>query len=366
MHLLLLHLDHPERFLSSGKQLAQAFAKIPAIDELVISEAGNRSRTFLKALSADVQKVHIEYYCTGDEEDKEEDPTIRNPIVHLKGICQTLTTLTGEWFDVDNESDPTHDIVYPNLRHLEITTFDTVNIGHFTVAFPNLTSLVVYAGENFLDPVDEENTRAANQEVQVEHGRWSRLERLKGSVTDIWPLAMDCEVESVDLCMILCRNAARFRDVIADVRPVHLSALMNGSVVCEPDFSTALREDGHRLRTMQLNIDFLEMDCDLDGNAMLTSLIHTLSTLTLTAFKLRMNCTLLRRTYGYSILRQDRAGTPDLHEIERFLVELDVEALADRLQGNVPSLQSLTVELLVKMGGRGEVTLQRGPLAEFP
>lgn len=99
---------------------------------------------------------------------------------------------------------------------------------------------------------------------------------------------------------------------------------------------------------------------------MQASLIDILRTLPLTAFKLAMDCKMLRKTFGYSIMHQNRAYTPEFHAIEQFLVDLDAEALADRLQENVPSLESLMVELLVDMGGRGKITVQRGPLAQFP
>ncbi|KAI0751921.1 hypothetical protein C8Q80DRAFT_606951 [Daedaleopsis nitida] len=360
LHLLSLHFYNPEDFLCSDTNLPQAFARIATIDEIVLIDADIHSRTLLEHLSGTVGQVHIEFVFDEDDPrfaEDDGDPDDRNPIVLLKSVRQTLTSLSGLWFQTDEDVDA-YDIVYPNMRYLEVETFETPNLAHYLPAFPNLASITLTTGASEPDEGQEAFLRARNKSAQALHGRWPKLDRIAGSVVDLWCLGLDCPVDNVNLESYPW-DTLKFLDVLADMRPNHLHVGMGGSVLCNmvtlPQFLDAICA----IRTLQLEVKFDKNDCELISAEFQDSLVKLVSSSQLTA--LGLSCGTIMMDFPH-----ERDPNGPISPIEQYLIDLDAEALADLLQARASSLQSVTIRLIAPRDHVKVKTVQRGQLYEYP
>ncbi|KAI0657922.1 hypothetical protein C8Q70DRAFT_1055302 [Cubamyces menziesii] len=210
-----LHLTHGERLFQRDPDVVDIIAEIPSLQELTVHHAGFETTRLLKCLQSHLVCVDIDF---GDLDDYPFFQTIReeqyppfHPLLILSHSMASLTKLVLRQWYTHSEITPDPDLLYPNMRELEIHNSGLPLIAPFVRACPNLWHLVHRAGlESRGHPLSTTETssllegyaahRAHNISQQASFDRtWDQLHSFSGDLAGLYVLGLTCPIERVTL-----------------------------------------------------------------------------------------------------------------------------------------------------------------------
>ncbi|RDX55140.1 hypothetical protein OH76DRAFT_1397515, partial [Lentinus brumalis] len=369
-HMLLfrvLAIAHAEQILATGPYLPEAFAEIDFIGRLSLREAGLLVRAMFQEMRNEVLNVTVAFELpTLKWRGRYSDSYQNNPIVVLAPLCNTLYSVSGTWGATNPTRDVYEGIIFHGVVSLQLHTRVPIHVRHYAYAFPNVVDLDVSTS------VDEEENLSVYQDwhdrnstAQRVHGSWPRLDYFCGTALDWWALALECEVERMEMPDLLGRQFALFAEQLRTARPKYLVIDVGASTVVLEEFGTLFRQPEKastlsRLAALRLDISFDPFDRhELDPSSMLDMLVVACAgAAQLQWLQVSLDCWRLR--FDYNGLHRD---TPmedvPISPPEVFFQKLDLHALARRLRREIPTLRAVSVRMR-SLRGREPDTVHLG------
>ncbi|RPD54123.1 hypothetical protein L226DRAFT_617233 [Lentinus tigrinus ALCF2SS1-7] len=361
-----LHLDHPEKLLSSSPGLADAFSTISYIDRLHVYEAGPLATSTLQNLRAEVHHVSVRLDGFGSVTHGTPTGTETDLTILLHSLRGSLLSFHGEGFD----SRLTHETIFPNVASLSLTGHVPIYVPDYARAFPNVTNLATGTLQMDLISLNEAPRisawRLENRSAQLSHGTgsWPALKQCRGTVADLWALGLRCEVEKLTATVDMdsAWELGMLGEVLRDLRPKYLEMFgVPATMAASPDFAEFFQQKPYWcLKTVVLKVSFPPGTGDVDGNAITDCIVRIVSALKLDVFVLGIDCYFLQ----YEYLPDSETGLTLRSETtltERFLKQLDVDAFADSIQGAAPALRGLQIKIR-RLRGSQVLISRRGDL----
>ncbi|KAI0751911.1 hypothetical protein C8Q80DRAFT_1098427 [Daedaleopsis nitida] len=362
-----LEILHAEDLLESDEGLVDAFASLKTIKDLKVYEMGHEAAEFLRQLQSAVVKAELDVLQDDDEDwdpddhyTEDEQDYYKNPIVLLRNSQQSLEMLIGQGFDTVISLLPTYAVSYPHVDFLDLRDVDpplTVPLAH---AFPNLSFLALMVDDDDLESMGNGlqtivEHRAVNIIEQMQHGSWKSLDRCLGRLIDHFLLAVQCHVKALTI-RGNGMEPRMLRDVLGQTKPLHLSFEGFEANLFDSGFRRVMRRPyAAQLRCMELVLvvgAVLEPE-NVDVPDMIDNMIDAFQSLSLTSFGLVIQCFLLPNPPPRNV------NDHPLCAAEKYLQDLNLEALSRRIQDGIPSLRTIFIALR-NVRGRPDTRYQQG------
>ncbi|KAI0701536.1 hypothetical protein C8T65DRAFT_788063 [Cerioporus squamosus] len=267
-----------------------------------------------------------------------------NPILTLAPLSDTLCRLSETWGATDPAKDVYEGIIFPNVTSLELHTKDPINVVHYIHAFPNILRLTVTTSTadrisldvHILALYGEWHNR--NQTAQRAHRSWPRLERFAGTVHDWWALALECEVERMQVSDLLGWQLLEFAELLRIALPKYLVLDVRASTVVLEDFCGPFRQKAvQSLAALRVDLSFGPLDRHvLDASSMLDALVAACAGTQLQWLQVNLDCWGLRIGFPFDDAVIATVEDVPISRPEVFLCQLDLRALALRLKREEP------------------------------
>ncbi|KAI0766206.1 hypothetical protein BD413DRAFT_606013 [Trametes elegans] len=321
-----------EDFSESSPSLLSCFALLRILTSLRVEEIGRCTNSFLRQLQADlvadptmIQRP-FDSHSDADsylEDEDEDDPAIRIPILQLTNSQDSLRLLVYSMCDTFGRWDVLYDQRYPDLKMLTLNWNEVPSTAHYARAFPTLATLTLSTSPRELHEVGATferlyEQRSLNKITQILFGRWERLRAVYGTRSSITSSSPRCNLQGFDVDLFFCGECKRLMrgQLLRPARCFEI-ALVFGSVVMPStavDVPTAL---------------VVTIPPQRDAIAPLTMACYALVT---------------PRGPGEKPARPTELAT--LCAAEEYLRDLDLHVPGVRIREAAPALQTLVITLL--------------------
>ena len=268
-----------ERMLTCFPKLLTAFSASHHIDHLIVSGAGPKFIRMLESMRWRVTEASIDLYSNNDNRPPLYGSTeMIDPTVVLRAFRESLRTFRGQGFTtLPGYHLGEGAVTFPNLVNLVLTTYDPINVLLYAKAFPNITHLSTRTKNRFFHPTlcgtdscscSEGHVqsliswREQSQYAQRAHaGSWSaNLLQYKGTLSDLWILGVQCQVDRLTLDSDILRTAQwplKLTDVLRDSCARYLDlCLQSPTTTAIQDVMRVLRQFRGRLQMVRIIIRF--------------------------------------------------------------------------------------------------------------
>ncbi|KAI0361239.1 hypothetical protein OH77DRAFT_1392286 [Trametes cingulata] len=334
--------------------LLAALQTLTTVQDLAVDECGPLSCTLVKALAPGMHAITLAY---DNDADTDAVPVEQvHPLVLLQGSRDTLKTveLTFMSRPLPRSLYPEP---YPNVHEFWIGWCSYTDLSPYIHAFPNLQSLTFDATYDEMDlhglePLVQQ--RLPNRKAQLEHGSWKALATVCGAVGDLYVSGLTCPVQLLALVM-KDETHEMLRDVLNDTRPSVLSLRSGRAGALDaatglPAVFAAL--GAGNMKVLKLDLDIPPEDRDTDVSAGLGNLLSSLKGMALQSLELTFTCFELPECMSGE--RFGMESVLPLCPVERYLEDVDVDALGRQCLAEVPTLENAQIMI------RGHRTRRHG------
>ncbi|EMD39443.1 hypothetical protein CERSUDRAFT_71365 [Gelatoporia subvermispora B] len=216
-----ISITHSERWLSANRWFYRFCISLQGLEEIDLREVGRVASKLLQEVSSEIVTARIAF----DSQYPRAPPhDISSLLVNSTTRLQDLRYY-GAWFQ-------SHTVQFLALHTLEIPHCDITEIKSLLLTFPNLRSLYTtsksWSGDIYLGR--HTHIRDINLAFQEAHGRWTRLDRLSGSMDQIYVLGITSPVEFLELeSKMSIENLTFVSALLADANPSRLRLILNMS-----------------------------------------------------------------------------------------------------------------------------------------
>ncbi|KAI0375349.1 hypothetical protein BV20DRAFT_1110447 [Pilatotrama ljubarskyi] len=334
--------------------LLVALKTLSTVQDLAIDECGVLTCTLVRDLGSSMRSVMLAY----DNDLPTDAAPIEqaHPLALLQNSCDNLESL-----DITFMSRPLprslYPPSYPKVHAFSLGWCWHPDLSPYVHAFPNLRSLTfdtMYDDLNLdsLEPLAR--FRLPNRMAQLQHGSWRALDRVHGTLGDVYVSGLTCPVRDLELLMkeetyeMLC-------DVLNDTRPssLSLSSGRAGALEATTGLLAVLETTGARnMKALKLDLNIPPEDKDMDVSAGLEALLASLKDTPLQTLELAFTCyELPERMTGE---RFGMESALPLCPVERYLEDMDLDAVGRQCLSKVPTLE------VAKVMVTGHRTCRRG------
>ncbi|RDX48484.1 hypothetical protein OH76DRAFT_1352266 [Lentinus brumalis] len=337
-----LQIDDAEDFLGSHRDLVNALARLSTIRNLSLGGVGERARALLQRMTIGLVSADLDML---PEDDARVARMNNNPIKLLRGSQDSLHLLFGKGCDIRSPRDASYQERFPFVRIVKLEHLHLPVTADFVRVFPNLARLCISIPDEVKDRVLGPNYRAyaeyrnVNILAQLDEGSWNSLDACSATLDDHFLLGLTCPVTKLRISGNYM-NTAMLRAVLANTRPEYLGFRWFDANIFSAQFATVLsRSYIAQLRCLEFTLCLggVLQPAQINVGVMLDTIIKVISSLSIRSFGLFLG------SYLRSDSETSRRYTEPLCEAERYLLGLDVTAVAQRFKDAVPGLEVVVV-----------------------
>ncbi|KAI0637475.1 hypothetical protein C8Q77DRAFT_1086200 [Trametes polyzona] len=353
-----LTIDHAEQFFLSMAGLSGAFSLLHTLDSLTLNDIGRRAEGFLISLKSHLVSADLSmllFYGDEFDDDNEDGNVTLNPILQLRNSQDTLGHLHVQRCNVFTDLETVYEERYPHILELSLTSDELPCTTHLARAFPNVHTLQFECEPRPWEQLGADlevlhALRVTNEGQQTRFGMWTALRCVQGTLVDLYLLGLLCPVEQLHIDGPATYRSM-LRPVIGVATPAYLSLThFDADIVSESLFGRAGTHPqwlaSVRALEIQCTLGF-EIDPDeIDMPLVLDDLVEGIGRaqsvrsvgVTFFCFALAPRNAILLR----GIPPHTRAP---LNAAEQCLLDLDLDAYAERMRAAAPTLQTVAVSL---------------------
>ncbi|KAI0655338.1 hypothetical protein C8Q70DRAFT_924036 [Cubamyces menziesii] len=372
IELRLFHLEYAELFVQSHPGLSGALAGLPNITRLFLRDGGKDASACCHAMDAHLDSASLAFtpLPVGHTDETERGKQARNPILLLHRSQDTLRSLAVDGAVLDSAEQITFSPQYSHLTTLCLRNSDLPLVFHYIRAFPNVEDFTFQVAKRLWNDITQsleliERQRRVNTALQTEFGTWKKLRRVTSTLPDLLMLSLICPVEQLVIVGPWFHSTLA-NPVLESLTPAYLEIQgFDVPFIDSGHFAEVMAGPGtSSIRSLSLDLNIGgEVDPDeIDFAQTLDTLIEAIADLSISTIGLNIGCSflLIPARYDPSLLNNNEAlaewwkkRRTSPPKATKYLRELDLDALAQRLIDSVPSLHTAVVTLS-SLPGRGD------------
>ncbi|KAJ3491690.1 hypothetical protein NLI96_g506 [Meripilus lineatus] len=354
-----LVINDTDEFLSYGGEIVfdilSDLTSHHFLTNLKLGGVGIEASRLLQGMkTTSVQKLSLTFVYAGSIDEPD-------PFLVLTSLGPNLTTLS-----IENAIPHSVGVQCPRVHTVDLSMFGLVSLRSLTHMFPNLANLSFYSesgGEDNQDRVEER--RAENlAEFEADGSPWSSLQRLEGSIRQLYMIGFPFHVKSLELSLMATKEIPMCLALLDSLSPNILDlSIYVGQFQALSELETFLtRAFGGLTQCTHLSLTFSMEGMSSRPSDFESMLLSALEKLTVRLLGIRFPRVISWSSTdfdGWDSIDPDQPG-PD--PLQSYLCAIDTKALATTIAERIPSLHHVGLDVAnqSRTGGYWEIVRNQG------